>query len=118
MKNHAHLISLCTAATFLAGLTLMLSAAVPLAPDAQTRALYHFDEAAGTAIEDSSFSGIWDGTLLNGAGRGASLFNAGTALALDGVDDYASVAPEVLNDIPQGTIEARVYVESFMPESF
>jgi len=55
--------------------------------------------------------------LLNGAGRGASLFNAGTALALDGVDDYASVAPEVLNDLPQGTIEAWVYVESFMHDS-
>ena len=96
-------LSISTALILLVGLG-SAQAHTPLTADAQTRALYHFNELTGTLIEDSSFSGIWDGTLLNGAGRGASLFNAGTALALDGIDDYASVAPEVLNDIPQSII--------------
>jgi len=117
MKTINQPLSIFAALSLLAGLW-TAEAQSPLAPDAQTRALYHFDELGGAIIEDSSFGGTWDGTLLNGAGRGASLFASGTALALDGADDYASASPELLNDLPQGTIEAWVYVESFMPESF
>jgi len=117
MKTIKHPLTVSAALTLLAGLW-TAEAQTPLSPDAQTRALYHFDEPAGTMIEDSSFSGAWDGALLSGATRGPSLFDTGTALALDGVDDYASVSPEVLNNLPQGTIEAWVYVESFMPEFF
>jgi len=116
MKTRSHLQAISAALALLFGLW-NAAAQSPLASDAQTRALYHFDEAGGAIIEDSSFLGTWDGTLLNGAGRGASLFASGTALALDGVDDYASASPELLNDLPQGTIEAWVYVDSFMPIS-
>lgn len=91
-------------------------AQTPLAPDEQTRALYHFDEPDGIIIEDSSFSGVWDGILLNGATRGPSLFGSGKALQLDGIDDFAVASGDVLNNSPQGTIEAWVYVESFMPD--
>lgn len=112
MKNANH-------ATLLVGISFMLlswgspvAVNAQLAPDANTRALYHFDEPGGFTAEDSSFGGSWDGILLNGASRGASFFASGTSLQLDGVDDYASVSPDVLNNLPQGTIEAWVYVES------
>jgi len=39
----------------------------------------------------------------------------GRALLLDGVDDYVSIAPQLLNDLAQGSVEANLWVESFIP---
>jgi hypothetical protein len=70
-------------------------------------AAYSFDEGAGTSAQDHSGSGR-TATLVNGVGWGPG--RTGTAVALDGVDDYVMVpAP----GLPTGdfTVEAWVFLE-------
>ena len=81
----------------------------PLTADQNTLALYHFDEPSGDAL-DASGNG-WTGTLQNGASRTNSASGLGTALLLDGLDDYVSIAPELLNNLPQGSVEANIWIE-------
>jgi len=88
---------------------------IPLPADQNTFALYHFDEPSGNAL-DTSGNG-WTGTLQNGASRAESAHGLGRALLLDGFDDYVSIAPQLLNDLPQGGVEANIWVESFIPNS-
>lgn len=71
------------------------------------RLAFGFDEAAGTSSHDASGAGL-TATLLNGATWGAGRF--GTAVMLDGTNDYATVSSPGL---PAGdlTYEAWVYLD-------
>ena len=80
------------------------------------RALYHFDEASGDTVVDSV--GAWNGTLMNGATREASSPWGGSALKLDGVDDYVSIDQTLLHDLPRGTIVANIYYDPSNNEMF
>jgi hypothetical protein len=80
----------------------------PPPPSGQSPTLsYSFDDGAGTSARDDSGSGR-TATLVNGATWAAG--RTGTAVALDGVDDYVMVpAP----GLPTGdfTLEAWVFLE-------
>jgi hypothetical protein len=66
------------------------------------------DETAGTTATDSSGGGH-DGTLLNGPAWVAG--KTGNAIALDGVDDHASLPADVVGSLSDFTIATWVYLD-------
>ena len=98
-----------TAASRSTGGRVMASRAASLASDAA--ASYAFDENAGTSAADASGHGL-TGTLTNGAGWGVGRY--GSAVDLDGVNDYVSLGnPTGLRLTGSMTISAWVNSTSF-----
>lgn len=75
-----------------------------IAADVETRASYNFSVELGGVIRDDCTN--WPGILQGGGSV------TGGVLRLDGLDDYVSIAPEALNDLPIGSVEAWIFVES------
>jgi hypothetical protein len=74
--------------------------------DADTQALYHFDEVAGSTATDSSGNNN-SASLVNGASFAAG--NLNNAVALDGTNDYLSILDSASISLGgQHTIEAWV----------
>jgi hypothetical protein len=72
-------------------------------PDAQTAALFHFDETGGTVADDSS-SNNNNGTVSNGGFSAGRLFNG---LELDSTNDFVSVPDSPSLSLSQSnTLEA------------
>lgn len=79
--------------------------------DGYTVALYHFNEGSGNIAYDEMNN--YDGSLMNGANYNINTpFSSGYSLDLDGIDDYVSINPNMLNNLPQGTFEADIYVRN------
>ncbi len=78
--------------------------------DADTIALYQFEEESGTQALDATGNG-WHGTLQNGVVRGFDAAAGLSYVAFDGIDDFISVNGTLLNNLPQGSIEAYVFLE-------
>jgi hypothetical protein len=69
------------------------------------RALLKFDEGAGTTAADATGHG-WTGTLQNGATWSSGAI--GSAVSLDGVNDYVSLPTGIVNGLTDFTISAWV----------
>ncbi|MFA5175680.1 MAG: LamG-like jellyroll fold domain-containing protein [Candidatus Nanoarchaeia archaeon] len=82
--------------------------------DANTLALYHFNEESGITAYDET--GNYAGTLMNGVSwSNNSPFITNSSIDLDGVDDYVSISPYLLNNLPQGTFESYIYIRNVAP---
>jgi len=79
-------------------------------PDANTKALWHFNELGGQAV-DSSGNGV-NGNIMGGVIQGVA-GKFGTAYNFDGIDDYVKLPGTFLSEgLPKGTVEAWINVAS------
>jgi len=78
--------------------------------DANTIALYHFDELSGNIAGDSSGNGL-DGIVV-----GTTIVDGlyGKARSLNGSSDYIEVPFNPLMNIPNITVEADIYFNNFV----
>lgn len=81
--------------------------------DAGTLALYRCEEDSAQLTDSSSNS--QHGTLRNGTSRGDSQTGLEKALVFDGVDDFVELPSDLLNNRPQGAVEALVYLDDYGP---
>ena len=69
----------------------------------------NFDESEGTTAYDST-GNSWDGTLANGPQWDTGIF--GSAVELDGSDDYISLPSGAVGDLTDFTISTWVYLDT------
>jgi endoglucanase len=73
------------------------------------RALLRFNENTGTTAADATGNG-WNGTLQNGAAWATGF--SGSAVSLDGTNDYVSLPSGVVNGLSSATVAAWVYLDT------